>query len=300
MSSERERKNLLKNFERRLIEQLCERMPDWVTPDLLTATGFAGSLVIFLGLWLATFAKIALLISVIGLAIQWFGDSLDGRLAYYRNRPRKWYGWALDLNTDWVSACVIGLGFYYYLPPEHRIVSFVFVVAYGGSMIVSLLRYRITDKYTIDTFFLGPTELRVLIAFVLLIEIFRANTLLQFGLVGSLLLIIFNLLETYKVLKMGDQRDQQEKAAKTSESASGKNQRKRQRAALVSLLSLTRKGNFPEEGLADRRFSRNRKELRQPPICTAVVRVNEPKCYETNRRRGCFSRHAQGHLPKRC
>ena len=213
ISGDRDRTNLLKNLESRLIEYLCERMPAWVKPDLLTATGLFGSLVVFFGLWSGTFAKVFLLLSIIGLAVQWFGDSLDGRLAYYRNTPRKWYGWALDINADWVSICVIGLGFYIYLP-NFKIVSFVFVVAYGGSMIVSLLRYKITDKYTIDTFFWGPTELRILIALVLFVEIFRDDTLLQFGLIGALLLIFFNLLESLKVLRLGHERDKQEKAAK--------------------------------------------------------------------------------------
>jgi phosphatidylserine synthase len=38
-----------------------------------------------------------------GFAINWFGDSLDGRIAYYRNTPRKWYGFALDCIMDWLS-----------------------------------------------------------------------------------------------------------------------------------------------------------------------------------------------------
>jgi hypothetical protein len=216
VTGDRDRTNLLKNSESRAITYLCERMPEWVKPDMLTAVGFLGSVVVFLGLWLGTFGKIFLLLSIIGLAVQWFGDSLDGRLAYYRNTPRKWYGWALDINTDWVSTCIIGLGFFIYLP-HFKIVSFVFVVAYGGSMIVSLLRYKITGKYQIDSFFLGPTELRILIALVLFIEIFREDTLLQFGLFGALLLIFFNLLESLKVLKLGNERDRQEKAAKNSQ-----------------------------------------------------------------------------------
>lgn len=213
---DRERTNLLRNAEYRLIEQLCERMPPWVTPDMLTATGFLGSVVVFGGLCLGNYWKGFLLLSVIGFAIQWFGDSLDGRLAYFRNTPRKWYGWTLDLNTDWVSACVIGLGFYFYLPVEHRIVAFVFVIAYGGSLIVALLRYKVTDKYTIDTFLFGPTEVRILLSLVLLIEIFRTDTLFQFGLVGTLLLVTFNLIESYRILKQADQRDREEKAQKGS------------------------------------------------------------------------------------
>jgi len=112
------------------------------------------------------------------------------------------------------SACVIGLGFYFYLPVEHRIVAFVFVIAYGGSLIVALLRYKVTDKYKIDTFLFGPTEVRILLSLVLLVEIFRDDTLFQFGLIGTLLLVTFNLIESYRILKQADQRDREEKAKK--------------------------------------------------------------------------------------
>jgi len=212
---DRERTNILKNGEYWLLERLCSIMPQWVTPDFLTALGLSGAVVIFAGLWMGRENRLWLLLSILGLVIHWFGDSLDGRLAYYRDRPRKWYGWALDINVDWLSACIMGLGFYFYFP-DWKIVSFVFVVAYGGSMIVSLLRYRITDKYTIDTFLLGPTELRVLLAIVLFVEIYRDDTLLQFGIVGSLLLIVLNAIESYRVLQNGDERDKIEKAEKAA------------------------------------------------------------------------------------
>lgn len=211
--SDRVRTSLLYEFEYRLIEQLYPRIPAWVTPNMLTAFGFLGALIVFFGLWISIYFKGFLLLSIIGLAIHWFGDSLDGRLAYYRNTPRKWYGWALDINTDWTAACIIGLGFHFYLD-EFKIVSFVFVVAYGGSIIVSLLRYKINNEYKIDTFFLGPTELRIFLAIVILIEIFRDDTLLVFGFIGSLILIALNLLESYRVLRFADKRDQDEKTAK--------------------------------------------------------------------------------------
>jgi len=211
--SERQRSNVLKAGEYWLIERLCERMPAWVKPDMLTALGLFGSLVIFASLWLARGDKGWLWLAVLGLAIHWFGDSLDGRIAYFRNTPRKWYGWSLDINADWLSATIMGLGFYFYLP-SFKIVSFVFVVAYGGAMIVALMRYKITDRYTIDTCHLGPTEMRILLAGVLVIEVYRDGTLLQFAFVGSLLLIFFNFLESWRVLRLGDERDRAERVAK--------------------------------------------------------------------------------------
>lgn len=208
----RKRKNLLKYCESKLIAYLCRLMPSWVNPDMLTTTGILGSVVIAIGLIEAADNPYWLLLSVVGFAIQWFGDSLDGRLAYYRGIPRKWYGWALDINADWISACIIGLGFYFYFP-DWKVVAFLFVVAYGGSMILALLRYKIADKYVIDTHLIGPTELRIIISAFMIGELLLPGVLWKFALVGSILLMIINFLDSLKIFELGDQRDIKEKLA---------------------------------------------------------------------------------------
>ena len=210
----RVRKNVLKESEKRVIQYLCSKLPSWVTPDILTYTGIAGSFVVMLGLIGALlYSKYYLLVSILGFAIHWFGDSLDGRLAYYRNIPRKWYGWALDINADWVSICIIGMGFYIYFP-VYKALAFLFVVSYGGSMILALLEYKINNQYIIDKAYLGPTELRILICIVLLIEIYVVNTLLVFAGVGSIVLLTLNLLHSRSVLIEGDKLDLHEKRGK--------------------------------------------------------------------------------------
>ncbi len=211
--SSRERSHLLKEAEFKTIQYLCRIMPKWVSPDLLTITGLTGSVVVFLGLYGATFSRMYLILSVIGLAIHWLGDSLDGRLAYYRNIPRKWYGWALDLNADWVSICIIGIGFYLYFP-SYKILSFLFVVAYGGSMILSLLRYKITSKYVIDKASLGPTELRIILSIILIIEIIVPSTLMYFSGIATLAMLVINAKESVDILAEGDERDILEKELK--------------------------------------------------------------------------------------
>lgn len=209
----RERTNILKEAEFRTLEFLCARMPKWVTPDLLTFVGVLGSLIVALGLILALSNKFYLFISIIGLAVHWFGDSMDGRLAYYRDTPRKWYGWALDLNADWISICVIGIGFYYYFP-SYKILSFVFVVAYGGSMILSLIQYKINNKYVIDKASMGPTELRIIISIILLIEIFVPYTLISFAAIASVAMLLLNVKESIFIMREGDFRDDIERSAK--------------------------------------------------------------------------------------
>lgn len=211
MSKNRKRTNILKNYEASVISFLCKIMPSWVTSDLLTFVGFTGSLIVAAGLYLGTNNNIWLLFSVFGYAVGWFGDSLDGRLAYFRNTPRKWYGWALDISVDWITVFIMGAGYYYYFT-EYKIFAFVFVFAYGWAMINSLLKYKITDSYTIDTFLMGPTEVRIIICLFLIAEIFLPGSLILLGVGGSLILTIFNIYDLVLILKSGDERDRVEKS----------------------------------------------------------------------------------------
>ncbi len=214
--SDRERSNFLKHYESRLILSLCERMPPWITPNRLTAIGVLGSLMVFGGFWLGHYLRIALLISIIGLAVNWFGDSLDGRLAYYRNIPRKWYGFCLDIVVDWLSMFLVVMGFYVYFD-DYRWLPFIFLLAYGGLMLIALLRYKITDSYSIDAFQLGPTEMRIIIAVLIFIEIIRRGTLLQASMLGAVVILLFTILALRSLLQAADLKDQQEKAARAGE-----------------------------------------------------------------------------------
>lgn len=57
---------------------------------MLTGIGLRGNTLTFISFLLATYLNPNyLLLGVLGCAINWFGDSLDGRIAYYRQKPRK-------------------------------------------------------------------------------------------------------------------------------------------------------------------------------------------------------------------
>jgi len=209
----RERKHLLKEFEFKTIEYLCPKIPKFITPDILTIIGLIGSIIVAIGLIYSVFNPYALIVAIFGFALQWFGDSLDGRLAYYRNIPRKWYGWVLDINADWISISLIGIGFYFYLP-QYKFLAFIFALAYGGSMILSLLRYKINNQYIIDKGIWGPTEMRIIICLILIIEVLTQQAILPFMLIGSTIMIAMNIMESISVIKAGDIRDLSEKANK--------------------------------------------------------------------------------------
>ena len=212
---DRKRTNILSNPEQQLISYLVPRIPNWISSDGLTAIGLFGSLMILASFLLAEYVHLNyLLLGIVGFFVQWFGDSLDGRIAFYRNKSRKWYGFALDIIMDWISTVLIGLGFVFYAPGDFKYAGFVLVALYGWAMIISQLRYKITDQYTIDAGLLGPTEIRVVISLVLLCEVLFVGTISYLVIAICVALFFINLIDTKKLLDLGDIRDAEEKKRK--------------------------------------------------------------------------------------
>src|SRR5512139_457047 len=128
ISKDRARTNLFKNPEQKALAFLVERIPSWVQSDMLTLTGFIGSLVTLSSFILAAYiSRYYLLLGIAGFTVNWVGDSLDGRLAYFRNKPRKWYGFSLDIIVDWLSTVLIGLGYIIYAEDLWKLAGFGFV-----------------------------------------------------------------------------------------------------------------------------------------------------------------------------
>lgn len=221
--ADRKRTNILKGLEQPTLVFLCKLMPRFVTPDMLTVIGMLGTVIVLIGFLLAKYQnkKIFLAVAIFGFALNWFGDSLDGRIAYFREIPRKWYGFALDSIMDWLSLVVMGIGYFYYITDEFRILVFTFCCAYAWSVIIAHIRYKITNIYTIDTGILGPTEVRVIICLVILAEMIFGGTgkytvFTVFSIAVNIILIAINIIDTYKLIQLGDERDVRDRKHKES------------------------------------------------------------------------------------
>ncbi|MFN8298925.1 MAG: CDP-alcohol phosphatidyltransferase family protein [Chitinophagales bacterium] len=211
IESERKRTNLLRSIEQPVLALLCDAMPTFVTPNMLTGIGLFANVVVFAGFYFGRSNPLFLGIAILGFAINWFGDSLDGRLAYYRNIPRKWYGFALDISMDWISTLLMGLGFYFFLPEQQKIVALLFIAAYSWSMIIALLKYKIAGVYQIDSGLFGPTELRIGICLVLFTAMFYPQIIAWFASVIIGVIMVVNFIWFYRVLKFGNERDRKER-----------------------------------------------------------------------------------------
>lgn len=215
ISKDRSRTNLLRNSEQKFLAYLVQRIPLWISSDMLTGIGFLGSIITFASFVLAAYVHpYWLLLGIVGFFINWFGDSTDGRVAYYRATPRKWYGFSLDIIVDWWTDILIGCGFVVYVQGAWQWAGFGFIMLYGWAIIMALLRYKITDKYTIDSNLMGPTEVRILISLFLVAEVVFPGVLQYLGVAACVVLFIFNVLDMRNVLKMGDERDAREREEK--------------------------------------------------------------------------------------
>jgi phosphatidylglycerophosphate synthase len=159
----RENTSLSAVAEKRLLVWLAHRMPRWVNSDHLTVLGFFGMVFAGLSYWLASYYPLALFFVVAGLAINWFGDSLDGTLARVRNKLRPRYGYYVDHVVDIFGAFSIlgGLALSAYMSPA---------VAAGVLLVYLLLNIDIylathaLGTFRLSFWKLGPTELRVALA----------------------------------------------------------------------------------------------------------------------------------------
>ncbi|MBN1471729.1 MAG: hypothetical protein JW925_08100 [Syntrophaceae bacterium] len=217
ISNDRTRTNLIRKPEHRALVFLVQRIPSSMNSDTLTFIGLLGSVITLTGFILAAYIHPCyLLLGVFGLAINWFGDSLDGRLAFYRNKPRKWYGFTLDIIIDWISIILIGLGYLLYVAGNWKLAGFGLIVLYGWSMLITLLRYKVTGKYIIDSGIFGPTEVRLLIAFFLMLEIFFKDIILYSAALACIILFFINIADSVKLLGLANDRDIEEKKSNLS------------------------------------------------------------------------------------
>jgi len=212
---DRSRTNLLKKYEQQALAWLVQRIPAWITSNILTGIGFFGYIIVFGSFLLASYVnRTYLLLGLLGFLINWFGDSLDGRLAYYRKKPRKQYGFTLDITIDWLSIILIGLGYIIYVDGIWEVFGYGFVTMYAWEIILALIRYKITGKYSIDSGKVGPTEVRIAVGACLVAEVLLPDSLIYSAGVLVVAIFIVNILDTNKLLRVADEIDKKEAQSK--------------------------------------------------------------------------------------
>ena len=163
---------LLGPLERPALRWLAMHMPAWMTPDICTLIGLAGSLTVAVSYVLSSYDQNFLWLASFGFFVNWFGDSLDGTLARHRRMERPVYGFFVDHTMDAVSATVIflGLGMTPYISFN---IACLALIAYLLLCVLVFLRTSVVGEFRISYSMLGPTEIRVIAVLL--------NTIMYFG-----------------------------------------------------------------------------------------------------------------------
>jgi phosphatidylglycerophosphate synthase len=161
-SAHRIQESILSGIERKVLLWFAERMPAWVNSDHLTLLGFLAQVMAGVSYLLARWHRWGLVLATVFLAVNWFGDSLDGTLARFRNKQRPRYGFYVDHIIDTFAAFAMmgGLACSGYV---HPYVALGMLIAFLMLSIEVYLTTYTIGKFQLSYGVFGPTEIRILL-----------------------------------------------------------------------------------------------------------------------------------------
>lgn len=163
--------SLLNGAEKKALVWLAKRQPKWATSNMLTVVGTLGAILCAVGFGLANYNLQWMWLSVAGLAVNWYGDSLDGSMARVRHTQRPVYGFFIDHNVDIFTIIVmcVGAG----LSPIVRMdVALLVLVAYLAISAHTYIGTILKNEFKLTYGKLGPTEFRVIAAIFIIFLIY--------------------------------------------------------------------------------------------------------------------------------
>ena len=163
MTHVREHRSVLAGAERRLLVHIAAHLPAAVTSDHLTVLALVA--MVTAGAAFATIHATAwgAGLFVVALAVNWFGDSLDGTVARVRDQQRRRYGYYVDHVVDLAgtTALVAGMAASGLMGPA---IAIALLAAYCLVSAESYLATHSLGVFRISFAGVGPTELRILLA----------------------------------------------------------------------------------------------------------------------------------------
>ena len=159
----REHRSFLAAIEKRTLIAIAKRLPAAIHSDHLTALALLAMAMAGAGFALARWDVRALWVVVVGLALNWFGDSLDGTVARVRKVERPRYGFYVDHVLDIVGATLLfaGLAASGFMTPLIAVAMLVAYLLVSGEV---FLATSVHGVFRMSFSGVGPTELRILLA----------------------------------------------------------------------------------------------------------------------------------------
>lgn len=163
--------SVLNDLEKKVLLWLAQRQPSWMTSDILTFIGTCGSVLIAAGYILSARDVNWLWLSTFGFAVNWYGDSLDGTLARYRNCQRPVYGYYIDHTVDAVNEFIMFLGVGLSGLMHLELALLIFALYLMLTINVSI-NAHLRKEFRLTYAGMGPTEFRLIMMLVNTLFIF--------------------------------------------------------------------------------------------------------------------------------
>jgi phosphatidylglycerophosphate synthase len=159
----RDHRSVLARAEKQLLIGMARRMPSWVHSDHLTCLALAAMGLAGASYWMLRWDSRGAWLAVAALALNWFGDSLDGTLARVRGVERPRYGYYVDHVLDIVGTTLLlgGLAGSSYMNPLIAMSVLVAYLLVAGEVFLATTSRGV---FRMASFGVGPTELRILLA----------------------------------------------------------------------------------------------------------------------------------------
>jgi archaetidylinositol phosphate synthase len=153
---------LTASLEKRALQWMAYRAPHWLNSDQLTLLGLIAQIGAGVSYALSRYNRYALLLVVVCIALNWFGDSMDGTLARVRCQQRPRYGFYVDHMVDLFGSialmCGLGLsGFIHWQTAIAMLIGFLLLAGESFLSTYTLSRFELSQGI------FGPTEIRILL-----------------------------------------------------------------------------------------------------------------------------------------
>lgn len=153
---------LTASIEKRALLWMAHRAPHWLSSDQLTVLGLSAQIGAGAGYAWSRYNRYALLLVILCVALNWFGDSMDGTLARVRCQARPRYGFYVDHMVDVFGSVALmsGLGcsgFVHWQTAIAMLIAFLILSSESYLATYTLSRFQLSQGI------FGPTEIRILL-----------------------------------------------------------------------------------------------------------------------------------------
>jgi phosphatidylglycerophosphate synthase len=197
----RQNRSFLAEAEQSLIRFILPQLPRVVSSLHLTAVGLAGAIIASVGLIGCRWSLWCLPAVVIGVAMNWFGDSLDGSLARFRQEERPRFGFLVDHTSDLFSQIImiVAFGFSPFLSLISALTIIICFLLFSAYTYIRAAAHHIHQMSYIGV---GATEFRIMmIVWALLRAAFGASETPSSGI--SVLDISIMVLAGFAIIALG-------------------------------------------------------------------------------------------------